>query len=66
MSEKVSWGITYKHNLGNFQNVDITAGAETDLLPGETVDEGLKRVSDDVLGSFFSRLTEIVDTLEDK
>jgi len=66
MSEKVNWGITYKHNLGNFQNVDITAGAETELLPGETVEEGLKRVSDDVLGSFFERLTKIVDALEDR
>ncbi|WXW92567.1 hypothetical protein SEA_ENYGMA_76 [Streptomyces phage Enygma] len=66
MSENVKWGITYKHNLGNFQNVDITAGAESELLPNETVDEALKRVSDDVLGSFFARLAEIVDALEDK
>ncbi|AXH67424.1 hypothetical protein SEA_WOFFORD_75 [Streptomyces phage Wofford] len=65
-NERVQWGINYKHNLGNFENVDITAGVECDVLPGESIQDALERVSGEVLESFFGKLPQITEALEDQ
>jgi GTPase SAR1 family protein len=66
MSTRVTFNLTYKHNLGNFENVDIQVGVETDSLPGENVNEAFERVAQVVYTQLHKRLDETVDALEDK
>ncbi|AYB70913.1 hypothetical protein SEA_YABOI_76 [Streptomyces phage Yaboi] len=62
----MTFNLTYKHNLGNFENVDIQVGVETDSLPGENVNEAFERVAQVVYTQLHKRLDETVDALEDK
>ncbi|AXH69937.1 hypothetical protein SEA_SPILLED_77 [Streptomyces phage Spilled] len=62
----MTFNLTYKHNLGNFENVDIQVGVETDSLPGEGVNEAFERVAQVVYTQLHKRLDETVEALEGK
>ena len=42
-TDRVTYGLSMKINMGNYENADVHASMSTDLKDGETVEDAYKR-----------------------
>lgn len=59
---RVKYNITYKHNLGNFENVDISVGLEQDGFGHPDVTMG--KVTEWVESNLENRVKEVIEALK--
>lgn len=63
---RVKFGLAYKVNLGNFENVDISVGLEQDGFghPDVTMEKVSKWVADELVAKMQETLAAIKDTTD--
>jgi hypothetical protein len=64
MAQSVSAEIGYTKNLGNFQSVKVSVGAEDYVRQGETFDQAYVRLFAKLEDKLAEQLTRIVKELE--
>ncbi|AST15305.1 hypothetical protein SEA_SAMISTI12_74 [Streptomyces phage Samisti12] len=59
----IKGGLTYTHNLGNFQNIKVDVGIEDTVRDGESVDQAFERVFKKLEDQLGTRVAKAVDEL---
>ena len=54
----------YKHQLKNYESIQVTVWAEDDVAPNESAEEAEQRVWDFVSGHLVERVQEAKDALK--